>query len=160
MRLPRPLGIVVDARGVHRATRVPAAHCGASAQGELAAPTKALTAGTGGAGTGRGGAAAETAPRPRLPTTERPTDPPGERHARNAPVLGFASGGRSALSVLLMLLVIVSVTLLWLAAVKPRYVTMRFRLVRVLAGHREEVAVTGVVFLAAAGLLFVLARLP
>jgi hypothetical protein len=90
----------------------------------------------------------------------RPTDPPAERQARNTPILGFASGNGSALTVLLLLLLILSVTLLWLSAVDPRYATMRFRVVRTLAAHRDEVAVTGVVILAAACVLFLLARLP
>jgi hypothetical protein len=155
----RPFGIVVDARGVHPAARVPDERCGAQAKAGPAVRTESPTSGNS-AGIGRGGVAAEMATKRGVLASVHSADPLAERHGRNAPIVGFASGKDSALTVLLLLFVIVSVMLIWLSAVEPGYATTRFRVVRALAAHREQVAVFGALSLVAAGVLFLIARLP
>jgi hypothetical protein len=58
-----------------------------------------------------------------------------------------------------LLSVFASGTLLGMAALEPRYAT-RFWLVRILDDHREQVAFIGAACLVAAGVLFLLTRLP
>jgi hypothetical protein len=95
-----------------------------------------------------------------------PAHPPVRRadtsadRSRESEARILPSAGTSWMLIVLLLSVLASGTLLGLATVEPKYAGTRFRLVRILDDHREQVAFTGAACLVAAGVLFLLTRLP
>jgi hypothetical protein len=143
--------VAIDARGVRPVRRVPWRNCRSATKPEpftAIGPVPSVTP-------RQAGVKAAIVTSPALPAVGSVDRPSRQSSASISP-----GTGKPWLIIAILLALLASVTLLGLAVVEPRYAATRFWLVRVLDDHRERVALIGAACLVAAGVLFLLTRLP
>jgi len=150
--------VAIDGRGAHPAEQAPSSTCPASngAVPALSRPGSPRHGGVKGAIAREAAAAADIAA-----THDTRTGTSRKSRSSVSANLGklWSNDAKSWADIAVLLTVLVSGTLLLLAALRPRRAAMRFAFIRALDDHREHVAFLGYGFLVAAATLFVLTRL-
>jgi hypothetical protein len=145
------VAILIDARGVHSDARVPwLQSCRSATKNDLLLSETPVLPNT----PRFGGVAGATRTEPATLAEKPPIQADGsvgKPREFNAWIL--PSGGETWRILAILMFLLASTMLLALAALEPLYALGRFRLVRTLDAHRRQVALSGVAFLAAAGIL-------